>query len=108
MRKAIRPPDIKILREEEKRDTYLTEIMKMREKIIKELPSIMPGEPAVHFTAFRQMRIHIIRMISPGSDNDCCMPRIEKFKVYRSNGRLKNDKSLRFMIEKPITVAARI
>ena len=48
IKKIVIPPVINMLKVEEKRILNLVEIMKIKRNIIIELPSIIPGEPAVH------------------------------------------------------------
>jgi hypothetical protein len=77
-RKTSNPPTIMTLRVEENREVDLMAIIKMRANIVREFASIIPGEPAVHFTALIHTRIQNIKIISPGQANDCCNPKIEK------------------------------
>ena len=65
-----------MLKEEENRELYLSEIMKIKRNITREFDSIIPGEPAVHLTALIQISNHIKRKISPGRAKDCCTPKI--------------------------------
>ena len=91
---------------DEKMDSYLTAITNMRVKMVRELASIIPGEPAVHFTALIQITIQTKSMMSPGSASDCCSPKREKFQTERSRLRFKNDRFVRFITEKAIIYAA--
>jgi hypothetical protein len=53
----------------------LIAITKIRENIIKELASIIPGEPAVHLTAFIQTRIQK-KGIYSWNTRDCSIQRL--------------------------------
>ncbi len=70
-RKMSKLPARRALMVEEKTEWYLTAIRNIRENIVKELASIIPGDPAVHLTAFIQMINQKNRNISPGRLIDC-------------------------------------
>jgi len=94
---------MKILRVVENREVYLMLMMKIKEKMTKELASMIPGDPAVHLTALRQTKSQKKRNMSPGSDKDCSRPKIEKlyerrFKSQSKNGRVDISKTERAII----------
>jgi len=105
IRKMSNPPTTKIDIVEAKSELNLTPSMNIRRKIIKELASIIPGDPAVHLKAFMQTIIHITRKRSPGKTKDCCIPRNEKFHVYMSKLVFPNERFVRFMTEKAMIIA---
>lgn len=107
-RNIANPPATRMLIVEEKMDSNLMPIIKMSRNVMSELLSIIPGDPAVHFTALIQTTIQIMRKRSPGNTRDCCNPKMEKFQVYASNGMLKMERFVRFINEKAMTLAANI
>ena len=91
---------------DEKIDSYLTAITKISAKIVKELASIIPGEPAVHFTALIHTNIQKKRIKSPGNASESCNPSNEKSHVARLKSMPMNDEFPRFITEIAIINAA--
>jgi hypothetical protein len=108
IKNASKPPAIRILTVEEKIETSLIAITNIKEKITKELASIIPGEPAVHLTAFMQTRIQKNRNMSPGNARDCSIPKMEKLYVRELKSILKKGIEVIFSIEKAMIPAATI
>ncbi len=79
----------------------------MSKKMINELLSIIPGEPAVHLKALIQITIQRIKKISPGRTRDCDNPSREKFQVNASKLMLKMERFVRFIIENAIIAPAK-
>ena len=93
---------------EEKSELSLIAITKISEKMIKEFASIIPGEPAVHLTAFMQTISHRNRKRSPGNDKDCCNPKIEKSHLNISKSMFMNGIEVILSMEKAIIADATI
>ena len=81
--------------------------MKIKRKMIIELPSIIPGEPAVHLNALIHATIQKIIIKSPGKTKDCCSPNTENSQVKASSGRLMIERFVKSIMEKASTIDAK-